>query len=229
MARIEVMCAIAFRTCMENTALPAFSRRTGHDVSVQWNPTKLLVETINGGARADLAILTDEATEELANADILDRKTVTRLADAVLGIAVKRGAVKPDVSTAAAFRQALVNAPSIAFSRSGASGLYFAGLIDTLGIGEAIRRKAVIVPSGFTAERLLSDEAELAVQQISELMAVDGAEIAGPFPPEYQQTTHFSVAQFIDRDTPAVRLLLSELNSEASKDAFSSAGLIPCR
>lgn len=229
MARIEVMCAIAFRTCMENTVFPAFSRKTGHDVHLLWNPTKLLVEAIAGGARADVAVLTDEAINELADDGIFDRNTVTHLADATLGIAVKRGAIKPDIAAAASFRQALIDARSIAFSRSGASGLYFADLIDILGIGDAVRKTAVIVPSGFTAERLLSDEAELAVQQISELMAVDGAEVVGPFPSEYQQATPFSVAQFTDRDTPAARHLLSELRSTHSRDAFRSAGLTPRR
>jgi molybdate transport system substrate-binding protein len=227
MPRIEVMCAIAFKSCLEKTVLPAFSRSTGHDVFVTWNPTKLLVEAIAGGARADLAILTEEATDEFAEAHILDRSTVTHLASAVLGIAVKRGASKPDISTAAGFRQTIVDARSISFSQAGASGLYFAKLIDALGIGEAVRKTAVIVPSGFTAERLLNDEAELAVQQISELLAVDGTEIAGAFPHEYQQITRFSAAQFIGRGTPAVRLLLSDLNSQTSREAYSSAGLLP--
>jgi molybdate transport system substrate-binding protein len=161
MSRIDVMCAIAFRTCLENTVFPAFFRTTGHEICVTWDPTKLLAEAIAAGARADLAILTDEATEDLAAANILDRRTATHLADAVLGIAVKRGAPRPDISTAASFRQSLVDARSIAFSRAGASGLYFAQLIDTLGIGDAVRRAAVIVPNGFTATRLLNDEAEL--------------------------------------------------------------------
>jgi molybdate transport system substrate-binding protein len=226
MSRIDVMCAIAFRTCLENMVFPAFSRSTGHEISATWNPTKLLVEAIAGGARADLAILTDEATDELAKDGILDPSTVTHLADAVLGIAVKRGARKPDVSTAAAFRQTLVDARSIAFSRSGASGLYFAGLIERLGIDDIVRKAAVIVPSGFTAERLLNDDADLAVQQISELMAVDGADIAGTFPDEYQQATRFVAAQFSNTNAAAAGLLLEELTSDASRAAYNSAGLV---
>jgi molybdate transport system substrate-binding protein len=226
MARLEVMCAIAFKSALEDTVFPAFSRRTGHELSVRWDPTKLLVKAIAGGERADLAILTNEAMIDLADAGVIDRGTITRLADAVLGLAVKRGRTRPDISTATKFRQAIFDARSIAFSESGASGLYFAKLIDSLGIGDAVRRSAVIVPTGFTAERLLNDEAELAVQQISELVAVDGVEVVGAFPPEYQQATQFSAAQFAGRHTPAAHLLLSELSSPASKDAYRLKGLL---
>jgi molybdate transport system substrate-binding protein len=225
MSRIDVMCAIAFRTCLENTVFPAFSRATGHEIYATWDPTKLLVDAIAAGARADLAILTEEATDDLAAVNILDRRTASHLANAVLGVAVKRGASRPDISTAAHFRQSLIDARSIAFSRAGASGLYFAKLIDTLGIGDAVRNAAVIVPNGFTAVRVLNDEAELAVQQISELMAVDGAEIVGPFPQEFQQTTRFVASQFVGRASPAVDLLLSELIGHDSRETYRSSGL----
>lgn len=184
----------------------------------------LVAETLVTG-EADLAILTEEATGDLAAVDILDRRTASHLANAVLGVAVKRGASRPDISTAAHFRQSLIDARSIAFSRAGASGLYIAKLIDTLGIGDAVRNAAVIVPNGFTAVRVLNDEAELAVQQISELMAVDGAEIVGPFPQEFQQTTRFVASQFVGRASPAVDCLMSELIGHNSREAYKSSGL----
>jgi len=107
---------------------------------------------------------------------------------------VARGAPRPDLSTADTFRQVLPDARSAALSHGGASGSYFAGLIEQLGIAETIRAKATVIPAGFTAEKLVSGEADLAIQQVSELMVVDGIDIVGPFPAEVQATMRFAAA-----------------------------------
>ena len=104
---------------------------------------------------------------------------------------------RPDLSTEASFRRALLEARSVAFSRGGASGIYFAGLMERMGIAEAVRAKATIIPAGFAAEKLVSGEADLAVQQISELMVVDGVDIVGPFPDAVQTTMRFSAAAVV--------------------------------
>jgi len=87
-----------------------------------------------------------------------------------------------------------VAARSVAYSRTGASGIYFAGLLPRLGLAEAVNAKATIIPQGFTAEKLVSGEADIAVQQISELMVVPGIEVVGPLPDPVQEMTTFAAA-----------------------------------
>jgi len=150
------------------------------------------------------------------------------LARALLGVAVKRGAARPDISTPEAFRRTLLGARSVAYSRYGASGLYFAKLIQDLGIADQIVPRATIIQSGFTAERLISGEADVAVQQLSELMVVDGADIVGPFPAEYQVETSFTAALFRDcANFQAAEAFLQQLRTPEAERAYFAAGLTP--
>ena len=114
------------------------------------------------------------------------------LARSYVGIAVKAGVSHPDIATEAALCATLLAARSVAYSRIGASGIFFAQLIERLGIASEINTKATITPSGFTAMRLVTGEADLAVQQISELKQVAGVEVLGPIPRELQTPAVFS-------------------------------------
>src|SRR6185437_11142847 len=109
--------------------------------------------------------------------------------------AVKAGAAHPDIATEAALGAALLGARSVAYSRLGASGIYFAQLIEQLGIASEVNARATIIPAGFTAEKLLTGEADLAVQQISELMQVGGIEVVGPIPHDLQTPAVFSAGR----------------------------------
>ena len=114
------------------------------------------------------------------------------LARSYVGIAVKAGVVHPDIGSETALRATLLDARSVAYSRIGASGIFFAQLIEHLGVAAEVNARATIIPSGFTAERLVTDEADLAVQQISELKQVAGIEVVGPIPRELQTPAVFS-------------------------------------
>jgi molybdate transport system substrate-binding protein len=115
---------------------------------------------------------------------------------------VKAGTPHPDIASEAAFRATLLAARSVAYSKIGASGIYFADLISRLGIAAEINAKATVT-SGFTAERLISGEADLAVQQISELKQVDGAEVVGPIPLALQTPAVFSAGKMASAESPA--------------------------
>jgi molybdate transport system substrate-binding protein len=226
---LRIISAIALRKALEVNLLPVFERATGFEPVTRWDPTKLIMESIARGDRADLVIMTNEAVDEMIDKNVLDGDSKVLLADAVLGLAVLKGKPKPDISTADGFRKTLLSAGRVAFSRSGASGIYFAKLIESLGIADCIRKTAVIVPSGFTADRLVSGEADLAVQQLSELMAVTGVDIVDPFPQEYQQVTRFAAACFAGAENPdAAKQLFSLLTSHEAAGAYHAAGLIPC-
>jgi len=140
------------------------------------------------------------------------------LARSWVGIAVKAGAAHPDISTEAALRAALLGARAVAYSRLGASGILFAKLIERLGIAADINARAVIIPQGFTAERLVTGEAELAVQQISELKQVEGIEVVGPIPHALQTPAIFSAGRMTasPRATQADRLLQFLASSEVA-------------
>jgi molybdate transport system substrate-binding protein len=131
------------------------------------------------------------------------------LARSYVGIAVKAGADHPDIATEAGLRLALLAARSVAYSRIGASGILFARLIERLGVASEINARANIIPSGFTAEKLVTGEADLAVQQISELKQVAGIEIVGPIPHQLQTPAVFSAGLMAasNKPEPAERLL----------------------
>jgi molybdate transport system substrate-binding protein len=144
---------------------------------------------------ADLRYNLELSLDEVAREGRVVAESCVDLARSWVGIAVKAGAAHPDVATEAALRAALLGARSVAYSRIGASGILFAQLIERLGIASEINARAQIIPQGFTAERLMTDEADLAVQQISELMQVGGIEVVGPIPRELQTPAVFSAAR----------------------------------
>ena len=130
----------------------------------------------------DVVILTREGLDEVVREGRVVAESCVDLAGSWVGIAVKAGAIHPDIATEAALRTALLGARSVAYSRLGASGILFAKLIERLGIASDINARAVIIPQGFTAEKLITGEADLAVQQISELKQIEGIEVIGPIP-----------------------------------------------
>jgi molybdate transport system substrate-binding protein len=150
------------------------------------------------------------------------------LARSFVGIAVKQGADHPDIATEPALRATLLGARSVAYSRIGASGILFAQLIERLGIASEINARAIIIPSGFTAERLVSGEADLAVQQISELKLVSGIEVVGPIPHHLQTPAVFSAGRLAasKRVEPSDRLLKYLASTEVAP-VLRESGLEP--
>ena len=143
------------------------------------------------------------------DAALVLRDTCTDLARSGLGVSVRKGANKPDIGTAEAFKRALLAAHSVVRSKDGASGAHFETLLERLGIAEALRGKIIHGPSGRIAELVAKGEADMAVQQISELLPVKGAEFVGPFPAELQHYTLFSggvAAASPDRDAASAFL-----------------------
>jgi len=142
--------------------------------------------------------------------------------------AVKAGRAHPDISTDAALRTALVQARAVAYSRIGASGILFAQLIARLGIAHIVDAHAIVIPSGLTAERLLTGEADLAVQQISELKQVAGVEIVGPIPRELQAPAVFSAGCMMATDQVVLaEQFLKFLGSPGAISVLREAGLEP--
>jgi molybdate transport system substrate-binding protein len=182
---------------------------TGIRIDAEFAPTVGLMPRLRGGEAADLVILTREGLDELATERRLIADSRTDLARSYVGVAVKAGAPHPDIATPAALRATLLAARSVAYSRIGASGIYFAQLIEKLGIASEVNAKATVVASGFTAAWLVSGEADLAIQQISELKQVADIEVVGPIPLALQTPGLFSagIMAASKRPVEAARLL----------------------
>jgi molybdate transport system substrate-binding protein len=187
-----------------------------------------LLERLRAGEAADVVVLTREGLDEVALEGRVAADSCVDLARSFVGIAVKAGAAHPDISTEAALRAALLGARSVAYSRLGASGILFAKLIERLGIASEINAKAQIIQQGFTAEKLVSGEADLAVQQISELKQVGGIEVVGPIPYELQTPAVFSAGRMAATNKPAqADRLLRFLASSEVAPALRESGLEP--
>ena len=131
---VRVMAGLAVEVAVNRWIKPKFEAETGYTLDIDWRPTAAIMKSIEAGARADLITGVDASIVKLAEARIVRPETHVVLADSILGVGVKAGAPRPDISTLDAFKQAMVSARGVAYSRAGASGIYFAGLIERLGI-----------------------------------------------------------------------------------------------
>ena len=190
---IRLLSTLALKGAVERLA-GQYQAVAGTTLDADYAPTVGLLKRLREGEVADVLILTREGLTELVAKGTVAAASQVDLARSYVGIAVKAGAPRPDISSEAALRKALLAARSVAYSRIGASGIYFAELIRRLGIAEEINAKATIT-AGFTAERLVTGEADLAVQQISELMQVAGNEVVGPIPYELQTAAVFTAGR----------------------------------
>ncbi|QQO12030.1 substrate-binding domain-containing protein [Bradyrhizobium diazoefficiens] len=206
----------------------AFETASGIKVDADFAPTLALVKRLRAGEAADLVILTREGLDEMIGEGRVIAESAAGLARSFVGIAVRPGQAHPDITTAAALRTTLLAARSVAYSRLGASGVYFAQLLVRMGIAAEINAKATIVEQGFTAERLVSGEADLAVQQISELKQVQGIEVIGPIPLDLQTPAVFSAGRMANAaHAEAADRLLRYLASPEAIPVLRRSGLEP--
>lgn len=207
---------------------PQFERSNGCRLELSFDSTNALAERIRRGERGDVVILTVPVMDALAGEGITQAARV--LARSGAGIAVRAGAPKPEIGSVDAFRAALLACRSIVYTRLGASGIYFAGLIDRLGIGAQIRAKATVPDGGLVGEFVAAGQAEIAVQQIPELVAVRGVELVGPFPEELQVYTVLAAAPFADApQAAAARAFVDFLAAPAALEQYRRNGMEAAR
>jgi molybdate transport system substrate-binding protein len=169
-----------------------FARRTGHALVTKFDVATLLAKDIEAGESFDVAVLTRGVIDELAAKGAIDAATRVDVARSGVGVAARTGAAKPDIGTVDAFRRTFLDARSVAYTTVGGSGIHFVKVLERLGIADTVRAKARTQPGGIVGELVARGEAELAVQQVSELLPVEGIELVGPFPPELQLITPFA-------------------------------------
>jgi molybdate transport system substrate-binding protein len=208
--------------------LPAVERTIGLSVDVDYASTNMLMDKIGGGETGDLAVLSAEAVDSLIEKGVLKKGSRVDLARSSIGVAVRRGVAGPDIGTVDALKAALLAAKSVLYSKTGISGVYMPQLMLKLGIADQIAKKAVSPSSGTVGEALARGEAEIALQQISELLPVAGIKVVGPLPSAVQLVTVFSAGTFASAAEPrAARMLVGELTSNAARSLYTAKGLEP--
>lgn len=206
----------------------AFEAISGIRVDADFAPTLALLKRLRDGEAADLVILTREGLDKMIGEGRVVAGSAADLARSFVGIAVRAGQAHPDIGSEAALRRTLLAARSVAYSRLGASGVYLAQLMVRMGIAAEINAKATIVEQGFTAERLVTGEADLAVQQISELKQVGGIEVVGPIPLALQTPAVFSAGRLANaKHAAAADRLLRYLASPEVAPVLRQSGLEP--
>ena len=229
-AEIKVLTAGAFKQVVV-ALVPEFEKQTGHKVTVDNGTAGQLKKRIEDGEAFDVAVITPGVVDGLIAGGKLAAGSRVMLASVGVGVVVKEGAPKPDVSTVDKFKQALLAAKSVAYidpASGGSSGIYIDKLLEKLGIADQVRPKAKLKKGGHVADLIISGEAELGLHQISEIVPVKGAVLVGPLPKEIQNTTTYAAALGASaKNKEAAQALIKALAGPAAAAVLKSKGMEP--
>ena len=206
------------------TLMPMFETATGNKVKISFKGGPAVTADVKQGA-ADLVIIGTDAVDQLAASGDVMGNGKTLLMISKVGIAVKAGAPKPDVSTPEKLKAALLAAKTVGYSQ-GASGQHFETIIQKLGIADAIKGKAVVVQGRPVGAAIASGEAEIGVQQVAELRPVRGVDQFGEMPGDLQKQIPYSAGIAAKaKDAATARALVSFLRSQAAQDVLKRKGM----
>ena len=227
-AEIKVLASNGVKATLDELA-PAFERQTGNRLVIEYGLAAVLKRQIEGGAQYDVAILTSAGVEDLVKQGKMSGGSRAAIARSSVGIGIRKGGARPDIGTPEAFKRALLAAKSVTWAKEGQSGIYFAGLIERIGVAEQVKPKAVIAATGTEVGGLVaSGKVELGVSQLNELMAVPGVEVLGPLPGELQSYTafHAGVASGA-KNAQGATALIKFLTTPAAGAVFKAKGQEP--
>jgi molybdate transport system substrate-binding protein len=230
-AEIKVFSTIGVQAALEELA-PKFEKATGNKLNITWGTAAILVKKVHAGENADLLILTKQGLDELIKGNKVAPGSNASFASSGMAVVVKKGAPKPDISTPEAYKQTLLKAKSIAYSNpasGGASGVFFAKTLERMAIVAQMKDKTHFPPpSGNSANLVVSGEAELAVQQEPEVMAVSGVDVIGPPPGDLNNITTYSAGVSPDsKDPNAAKAMITFLKTPEAAAVFKARGLKP--
>ena len=224
---MRVMSSLAIKAAYLEL-VPRFEAETKHQVVTSWVGMVDILKRVKAGEITDLVIVSRSALEELAKLGKIAPGSVVDLAKSGVGVAVRKGAVRPDISSGEAVKRALRAAKSIAYS-SGPSGVYLSGLFRRWGIADELKSRLTQTPPGTAVGGLIArGEAEIGFQQMSELLPVAGIDIVGPLPPDIQTITVFSGGVHVAAKEPgAARAWMKFLTSPAAAPVIRKKGMEP--
>lgn len=224
---MRVLCTNGLKTVMLELA-PEFEHAIGTKAVITWGSANGLLKELEAGAGGDLAILTAEAIDGLIKEGKVVAGSRVDLARSGIGVAVRKGAPKPEIGSPDALRRALLAAKSVAHSKTGMSGIYFPTVLARLGIADEMKPKIVTPEPGTpVGEVVAKGGAEIGVQQISELLPVAGIEIVGPLPAALQRITIFSAGVLTAAKEPEAARALVQFVATASRPLLKDKGLEP--
>ncbi len=184
-AEVKVFSTIGVRSVMQELG-PQFERTTGHKLVLSFDVANALKRRIDAGEGFDVAILTVPVMNELIQLGKIVGDTRVVIARGGMGLAVRAGAPKPDISSTDAFKRSLLNAKSITYPKEGLTGIHMAKVLERLGIAEVVGPKATLTGSESPAALVARGDVEIAAHIIPELLAAQGVEFLGPLPSEVQ-------------------------------------------
>jgi molybdate transport system substrate-binding protein len=224
MAAIQVMASAAFKEAYLEL-VPQFERATGHKVTTLWVPSVQIMSRLKGGETVDLVLLSGDTIDELKSAGIVAERL--DIAKSGIGVAVRAGAARPDVSSGEALKRAVLAAKSVAYS-TGPSGIYLAALFQRMGIAEQLKGKVRLVQGELAGAVVARGDAEIGFQQMSELLPVSGIDLIGPLSPDVQKITVISAGLHAAAKEPdAARALVAFFKAPAAVPVIKKKGMKP--
>ncbi|MGI4944526.1 MAG: molybdate ABC transporter substrate-binding protein [Janthinobacterium lividum] len=227
---LHLKCALVVKGAFDASLVPTFEASSGYKLEIDWAPTTVIMSKLAKGAAADAVLIVADSVDELIGQGKVEAGTKRVVLRSRIGVAVAAGAPHPDLSTLDAFKHAMTGARSVCYSRGGQSGVHFAPMLQRIGIADVVNAKATIIPAGFTAEKLITGEADIAIQQLSELAVVPGIEIVGPLPDAVQKVTTFAAAVMTgSAHRDMAERFVASLVTETAFAAYEASRLDPAR
>lgn len=226
-AAIKVLTTRAIATVLDETGAE-FERAAGHKLNVTSDIAIRMVRRIRAGESFDVLVASPEQIDALVKEGKVIAETRTALARSGIGVEVRAGAPKPDISSVEAFKRALLNAKSIAYLKEGQSGIYLDDLLKRLGLAEALKSKVVRPDSDTVSELVAKGEVELGLVVVTQILTTRGVELVGPLPPEVQSYVVFAAGVSTDSRAPAAaKELIKFLTGPRAIAVMRSQGMQP--
>jgi molybdate transport system substrate-binding protein len=228
---IKLLCAIALQQLMEDLG-PKFEGATNHKLTTTIAPLGQALKRLQDGEAYDVLILPQRGIEGLAKDGKVVASTTTAVVVTRIGVAVRKGAPKPNISTSEAFKRSMLAAKSITHGNpatGGISGVHVAKVLERLGIAEEMKAKTVLLDKAGLAGVLVADgKAEIVIQPIQELVVVPGIEVVGPLPDELQDTvTYQAVIMPNAKEREPLNALISYLRTPDATAVIKAMGMEP--
>ena len=229
-AELKVLASVALTSSLDELT-PIYEKETGDKLSIGYSLAADLKKRILDGETADVIILTHPMMEELQTQHKLAVDSLMNVAGTPVSIVTRAGAQKPDISSVDALKHTLLTARSIVYAdpaKGGASGVYFARVLDRLGIAGQLKDKTILVPGAQAADVVAKGDAELGVAQASEIVPVTGVQLVGPLPGELASTTVFAAGIGTESKSPeAAKALVKFLTGSEAASHLKSKGFEP--